>query len=157
ETGEIVALKALKTEIADQTHLIEGFRNELRLARKITHKNVCRIYDFTRTEDIAFISMEFVEGESLRQVLNRFGAFGFRKGIKIEDQMSDVLRESHAQGIFHCDLKPENFMIDEFGNVKLMDFGLAQLLREGAASGLGTPSYIAPELTRGGPSDQRAD
>jgi formylglycine-generating enzyme required for sulfatase activity/class 3 adenylate cyclase len=157
ETGEIVALKALKPEIADQAHLIEGFRNELRLARRITHKNVCRIYDFTRTDDIAFISMEFVEGESLRQVLNRFGALGFRKGLKIADQMCDGLAEAHAQGIVHCDLKPENFMIDEFGNVKLMDFGLAQLLREGSASGVGTPSYMAPEQTRGGLSDQRAD
>ncbi len=157
ETNETVALKILKPEIADLAPLAEGFKNELRLARKITHKNVCRIYDFTRTEEGAYISMEFVDGESLRQVLNRFGALGFRHGLKIGQQMCDGLREAHAQGIVHGDIKPENFMIDEFGNVKLMDFGLAHFLREESTSAAGTPSYMAPEQTRGEPFDQRAD
>jgi len=157
ETNEIVALKVLKPEIASSSTLMEGFRNELRVARKITHKNVCRIFDFTRTTEAAFISMEFVVGESLRQVLDRFGALGFRKGVKIADQMCDGLREAHSQGIVHCDLKPDNFMIDSAGNVKLMDFGLAHLVREKSTVVLGTPSYMAPEQTRGEIVDQRAD
>ena len=157
ETKEIVALKVLKQEIAGSATLMESFRNELRVARKITHKNVCRIFDFTRTDDVAFISMEFVQGETLRQVLNRFGALGFRKGLKIAEQMCDGLRETHTQGIVHRDLKPDNFMIDEAGNVKLMDFGLAHLVREKSTVAAGTPSYMAPEQTQGEPFDQRAD
>src|SRR5262249_51015044 len=157
ETGEIVALKVLKAEIADQPALIDAFKNELRLARKITHKNVCRIYDFNRVSGISFISMEFVEGESLRRVLNRFNALSTRTGIKIANQICEGLREAHAQGIVHRDLKPENLMIDGSGNVKLMDFGLAHLVAEGTTDAVGTPSYMAPEQAQGAPIDQRCD
>jgi serine/threonine protein kinase len=157
ETGEIVALKVLKAEIADQPLLIGAFKNELRLARKITHKNVCRIYDFNRVSGISFISMEFVEGESLRRVLNRFNALSTRTGIKIANQICEGLREAHAQGIVHRDLKPENLMIDGSGNVKLMDFGLAHLVAEGTTDAVGTPSYMAPEQAQGAPIDQRCD
>ena len=157
ETGEIVALKVLKTEIADQAPLMEVFKNELRVARKITHKNVCRIYDFNRTDGTAFISMEFIEGESLRRVLDRFNALTTRKGIKVARQICDALREAHVQGIVHRDLKPENLMIDESGNVKLMDFGLAHLVTEGSPVAVGTPCYMAPEQAQGKPVDQRAD
>ena len=131
ETGEIVAVKVLKAEIADQPSRIDAFKNELRLSRKITHKHVCRIYDFNRTDGISFITMEFVDGESLRRVLNRFSALSARTGIKIAWQICEGLREAHAQGIVHRDLKPENLMIDGSGNVKLMDFGLAHLMAEG--------------------------
>jgi serine/threonine protein kinase len=157
ETGEIVALKILRPEIAEQPPLIEAFKNELRLARKITHKNVCRIYDFNRAGGFSFISMEFVEGESLRRVLNRFSALSTRTGIKIAMQICDGLREAHAQGIVHRDLKPENLMIDAAGNVKLMDFGLACLAAEASTSAVGTPSYMAPEQAQGGPLDRRCD
>ena len=87
ETGEVVALKVLKPEIADLAPSLEGFKNELRIARKITHKNVCRIYDFNRADGGTFISMEFVEGESLRRVLNRFNALSARQGIKFAQQI----------------------------------------------------------------------
>jgi serine/threonine protein kinase/class 3 adenylate cyclase/formylglycine-generating enzyme required for sulfatase activity len=157
ETGEIVALKVLKAEIADQPVLIEAFKNELRLARKITHKNVCRIYDLNRVDGVSFISMEFVEGESLRRVLNRFNALSTRTGIKIANQICEGLREAHAQGIVHRDLKPENLMIDGSGNVKLMDFGLAHLVAEGSTTAVGTPSYMAPEQAQGARIDQRCD
>jgi formylglycine-generating enzyme required for sulfatase activity/class 3 adenylate cyclase/predicted Ser/Thr protein kinase len=157
ETGEIVALKVLKSEIADQPALMEAFKNELRIARKITHKNVCRIYDFNRTDGISFITMEFVEGESLRGVLNRFRALSTRTGLKIAEQICDALREAHAQGVVHRDLKPENLMIDGSGNVKLMDFGLAHLVAESSTSAAGTPSYMAPEQAQGSPLDQRCD
>ena len=157
ETGEIVALKVLKPEIADLAPSLEGLKNELRLARKITHKNVCRIYDFNRADEGTFISMEFVEGESLRRVLNRFNALSARQGIKFAQQICDGLREAHAQGIVHCDIKPENLMIDASGNVKLMDFGLAHLVAERSTGTVGTPAYMAPEQAQGAQVDQRAD
>jgi serine/threonine protein kinase/class 3 adenylate cyclase len=157
ETGDILALKVLKAEIADRPELIDAFKNELRLARRITHKNVCRIYDFNRSNGVSFISMELVEGESLRRVLNRFSALTTRTGIKITQQICEGLREAHAQGIIHRDLKPENLMIDGSGNVKLMDFGLAHLVAEGSTDAVGTPSYMSPEQAQGGPIDQRCD
>jgi serine/threonine protein kinase/class 3 adenylate cyclase len=157
ETGEVVALKVLKTEIADEPELIDAFKNELRLARRITHKNVCRIYDFNRAGGISFISMEFVEGESLRRVLDRFTALSTRTGIKIAQQICEGLHEAHAQGIVHRDLKPENLMVDGSGNVKLMDFGLAHLVVEGSTAAIGTPSYMAPEQAQGSMVDQRCD
>ncbi|HYR82530.1 MAG TPA: SUMF1/EgtB/PvdO family nonheme iron enzyme [Terriglobia bacterium] len=157
ETGELVALKVLKPEIADAAAPLEGLKNELRLARKITHKNVCRIHDFTRDAGATFISMEFVEGESLRRVLNRFNALSARQGIKFAQQICDGLREAHAQGIMHRDIKPENLMIDAAGNAKLMDFGLAHLIAEGSTGTVGTPAYMAPEQAQGEPIDQRAD
>jgi eukaryotic-like serine/threonine-protein kinase len=157
ETGESVALKVLRSEIADQSSLVEGLKNELRLARRITHKSVCRIYDFNRNGATAFITMEFVQGESLRRVLDRFGALNLRKGLNVASQICDGLYEAHSQGIVHRDLKPENLMIDEFGNVKLMDFGLAHLVAEGSAAAVGTPSYMAPEQLQDRPIDQRAD
>src|SRR5262245_4321810 len=157
ETGEVLALKVLRPEIADQSPLVEGLKNELRLARRITHKNVCRIYDFNRSEGTAFITMEFVQGESLRHVLNRFGALNLRKAVNVARQICDGLYEAHSQGIVHRDLKPENLMIDEFGNVKLMDFGLAHLVAEGGSPAVGTPSYMAPEQLQDRPIDQRAD
>src|SRR5205809_4284116 len=101
--------------------------------------------------------MEFVQGESLRNVLNRFGAFTTRRAIKLAGQICEGLGEAHAQGIVHRDIKPENFMIDESGNVKLMDFGLAHLLKEGSTETVGTPSYMAPEQAQERFYDQRAD
>src|SRR5262245_39464299 len=157
ETGEIVGVKVLKAELADQPKRINAFQNELRLARKITHKNVCRIYDFNRTDGISFITMEFVEGESLRRVLNRFNVLSARTGMKLARQICEGLREAHDQGIVHRDLKPENLMIDASGNVKLMDFGLAHLVAEDSTAAVGTPSYMAPEQAQGGPLDQRCD
>src|SRR5580704_13664246 len=112
ETGEIVALKLLKPEIASDQAMMDRFKNELLFARKITHKNVCRVYEFNRVGGIAYTSMEFVEGESLRSVLNRFGALSPRKGAHLALQICSGLKEAHAQGIVHRDLKPENVMID---------------------------------------------
>jgi len=160
ETGEIVALKLLKPEIASDQVMIERFKNELLFARKITHKNVCRVHEFNRIGGIAFTSMEFVEGESLRSVLNRFGGFPPRKGIDIALQICSGLKEAHAQGIVHRDLKPENVMIDSNGNVKIMDFGIArsmESLTKLTGAMIGTPAYMAPEQVAGKPVDYRTD
>ena len=160
ETGELVALKILRPEIAADQRAMERFKNELRLSRKITHKNVCRVYEFNRTGGVAYISMEFVEGESLRAVLKRFGTLPVRKGIQIARQICAALREAHAQQVVHRDLKPENVMVDQNGNVKVMDFGIARSVEAGTTSTgafIGTPAYMAPEQAEGKPVDRRAD
>jgi hypothetical protein len=160
ETGEIVALKLLKPEIASDQSMMDRFKNELLFARKITHKNVCRVHEFNRIGGIAYTSMEFVEGESLRSVLNRFGGLPPRKAIDLVGQICSGLKEAHAQGIVHRDLKPENVMIDAQGNVKIMDFGIArsmEALTRMTGSMVGTPAYMAPEQVSGKPVDYRTD
>ncbi len=160
ETGETVALKLLKPEIASDQAMMDRFKNELLFARKITHKNVCRVYEFNRVGGIAYTSMEFVEGESLRSVLNRFGGLPQRKATDLALQICSGLKEAHAQGIVHRDLKPENVMIDGQGNVKIMDFGIARSMEAGTrltGSMVGTPAYMAPEQVAGKPVDYRTD
>src|ERR1700735_5388132 len=160
ETSENVALKLLKPEIASDQAMMYRFKNELLFARKITHKNVCRVYEFNRVGGVAYSSMEFVEGESLRSVLNRFGGLPQRKATDLALQIRSGLKEAHAQGIVHRDLKPENVMIDASGNLKLMDFGIARSMeavtRQTGAMG-GTPAYMAPEQGSGSPVDYRTD
>ena len=160
ETGEVVALKVLRAELTSDPTWMEKFKEELRLARKITHKSVCRIHDFARTDDCAYISMEFVEGDSLRQILNRFGALNARTCITIVRQICAGLQEAHAQQVIHRDIKPENVMLDRNGQIKLMDFGIASSPGAPAERGkeiLGTPAYMAPEHAEGGPVDERSD
>jgi serine/threonine protein kinase len=160
ETREVVALKLLKSEIASDQTMIERFKNELLFARKITHKNVCRVYEFNRIGPVAYTSMEFVEGESLRSVLNRFGGLPTRKTIDLVGQICSGLKEAHAQGIVHRDLKPENVMIDGQGNVKIMDFGIARSMEAVTrltGSMVGTPAYMAPEQVAGKAVDYRTD
>jgi len=160
ETGETVALKLLKPEIASDQAMMDRFKNELLFARKITHKNVCRVHEFNRIGGIAYTSMEFVEGESLRSVLTRFGGLPPRKAISVAQQICSGLKEAHAQGIVHRDLKPENVMIDGQGNVKIMDFGIArsmESLTRLTGSMVGTPAYMAPEQVAGKSVDYRTD
>jgi hypothetical protein len=160
ETGEIVALKLLKPEIASDQTMMERFKNELLFARKITHKNVCRVHEFNRIDGIAYTSMEFVEGDSLRSVLNRFGGLSPRKALDLVGQICSGLKEAHAQGIVHRDLKPENVMIDTQGNVKIMDFGIARSMEAVTrltGSMVGTPAYMAPEQVGGKAVDYRTD
>ena len=148
ETDEIVALKILKPEIAADPAVQDNFKRELCLARKITHKNVCRIHDFSRSNGTAYASMEFIEGESLLSRLNRVGALPVNQAFEIARQICAGLREAHAQGIVHRDLKPANIMLDRSGTVKIMDFGVARLIEgNGPMTGtiVGTPAYMAPE------------
>ncbi len=160
ETQQVVALKLVKPEFASDQTMMERFKNELLFARKITHKSVCRVYDFNRIGGVAYTSMEFVEGESLRSVLSRFGGIPLRKAIDLTLQICSGLKEAHAQGIVHRDLKPENVMIDSQGNVKIMDFGIARSMESATrltGSMMGTPAYMAPEQVSGKPVDYRTD
>ena len=160
ETGEVVGLKVLREELTNNPEWMEKFKEELRLARRITHKNVCRIHEFVRTEDRAYISMEFVDGDTLRQILNRFGALNARTAVRIAEQICAGLAEAHEQGVVHRDLKPENIMLDRYGQIKVMDFGVAARLGKNQEDGekiLGTPGYTAPEQYEGGAADERTD
>jgi serine/threonine protein kinase len=160
ETGDTIALKVLKPEIASQPNLIERFKLELLLARKITHKNVCRVYDLNRFGETAAISMEYIEGESLRSLLNRVEGLSVKQGLKIIGQVMAGLAEAHAQSVVHRDLKPENILITRDGTVKVMDFGIARSV-EGKTSDtssiLGTPAYMSPEQAEGKRTDTRTD
>jgi hypothetical protein len=159
ETGEIVALKILKPGIASDQTMQVSLRNEVCLARKVTHKNVCRIYEFNRSNGTACISMELVEGESLLSKLRR-GPIPQAVSLEITRQICAGLHEAHAQGIVHRDLKPANIMVDRTGSVKIMDFGIARLSQDnGQMTGTiaGTPAYMAPEQLELKPMGPRTD
>jgi serine/threonine protein kinase len=148
QTCEIVALKILKPEIAGDPLMRENLRKEVCLARKVTHKNVCRIHEFSRSETTACISMEFVDGESLLSKLQRRGALDHVVAVGIARQICEGVHEAHSQGITHRDLKPANVVIAEDKTVKIMDFGVARHCREAAETVgelAGTPAYMSPE------------
>ncbi|HEV2351541.1 MAG TPA: serine/threonine-protein kinase [Terriglobia bacterium] len=160
ETGEIVALKVLKPEIASLPETLERFKSELRLARKITHKSLCRTYELLRFESTVVIAMEYVGGDNLRQILARFGGVPLRRGLEWASQICGALAEAHAQGVVHRDLKPENILIDKQGTAKVMDFGIAHSIGGGAtqtSAHIGTPAYMSPEQAEGKPADARSD
>ncbi|MDH5513045.1 MAG: serine/threonine protein kinase, partial [Gammaproteobacteria bacterium] len=160
ETSEMLALKLLRPEIARDPAMMERFKNEIRLAHLITHKNVCRIYDFNRVGDLAYFTMEFVDGESLRTCLKRAGKLSPERTIDLARQITAGLTEAHAQGVVHRDLKPENVMLGRDGLVKLLDFGIARALGSDTSTArtiMGTPEYMAPEQSQGKPVDQRVD
>jgi serine/threonine protein kinase len=159
QTNEIVALKVLKPGLPDDNSVNEHFKNELRLARKVTHKNVCRIYDLNFTDEIAYISMEFVEGETLRALLKRVGSLNLQTALRMTDQICAGLAEAHKQGIVYRDLKPENLMVDRGGDIKVLDFGIARSFEENTTVGqfVGSPAYMAPEQIQGTGVDQRTD
>lgn len=160
ETGEILAVKVLKPDIAGDPAGMERFKNELRLARRVTHKNVCRIYEFNRAGGAAFITMELIDGITLHDFVRQRGRLTAEEGVPIARQICAALREAHHQGIIHRDLKPSNIMIDRDGNAKIMDFGIARSLDASVTvTGmvLGTPAYMAPEQAEGRSVDARTD
>jgi len=160
QTNEVLALKVLKPEAASDATAQANFSKELSLARKITHKNVCRIYDLYRSEGVAYASMEYVEGENLLNVLSREGRITVARALNIIKQLCSGLGEAHAQGVVHRDLKPANIMVDASGTVKIMDFGIARMMETGVgqtATIVGTPAYMSPEQTEGKSADARSD
>jgi serine/threonine protein kinase len=160
ETGEIIALKVLKPGIASDQEMQQNLRKEVCLARKVTHKNVCRIYDFNRSNGLACLSMEFVEGENLLSKLRRVGSLPIDESLEIARQICAGLREAHVQGIVHRDLKPANIMLDRSGVVKIMDFGIARLSQGNSqmtGTIAGTPAYMAPEQVELKPMGPRTD
>ena len=160
ETGEVLAIKILKPEIAANPQILERFKNELLLAHKITHRHVARLYEFHRAGDSVYLSMEFVEGESLRSLLEREGRLEIGRATEFARQLAGGLAEAHRQSIVHRDLKPENIMIGPDGELKVMDFGISRSYAEDATvtgSVVGTPAYMAPEQAEGKTLDHRTD
>jgi serine/threonine protein kinase/Tfp pilus assembly protein PilF len=158
---EKVALKLLKPEIASDERTIERFGNELRFARKISHRHVCRMYDLGEDRGTYYITMEYVPGEDLKSTMSRVGQLSVGKTLYIAKQVCEGLAEAHRLGVVHRDLKPQNIMIDREGNARIMDFGIARSLK---AKGLteagvmiGTPEYMSPEQVEGKDADQRSD
>jgi serine/threonine protein kinase/Flp pilus assembly protein TadD len=156
-----VALKLIKPEIASDKKTIERFRNELKTARMIAHKNVCRMFDLGESEGAHFITMEYVRGEDLKSMVRMSGQLGIGTAISIAKQVCEGLTEAHRLGVVHRDLKPSNLMIDKDGNARIMDFGIARSLEAkgitGAGVMIGTPEYMSPEQVEGKETDQRSD
>jgi serine/threonine protein kinase len=158
---EKIALKLLRPEISPDKETVERFSNELKLARKISHRNVCRMFDLGKTEGTIFITMEFVAGEDLKSFLHRAKRLSLGTAISIAKQVCEGLGEAHRLGVVHRDLKPGNIMIDKDGDAKIMDFGIARSLSgkgiTGAGVMIGTPEYMSPEQVEGKDVDERAD
>jgi serine/threonine-protein kinase len=158
---EEVALKLIKPEIASDRKTIERFSNELRMARKIRHKNVCGMYDLGEEKGTHYITMEYVPGEDLKSFIRRSGQLAIGTTIRSAKQVCDGLAEAHRLGTVHRDLKPQNIMIDKDGNARIMDFGIARSLKgkgiTGAGVMIGTPEYMSPEQVEGKEVDQKSD
>jgi len=159
--NEEMALKLLHPVIAAEKKTIECFKNELKLARKITHKNVCRMHDLNEEEGTLYITMEYVPGEDLKSMIRMTGQLNAGRAVSIAKQICEGLAEAHRLGVVHRDLKPRNIMIDKGGNARIMDFGIARSLKvEGITSDgimVGTPEYMSPEQVKGLEVDQRSD
>jgi eukaryotic-like serine/threonine-protein kinase len=166
ELDDLVALKMLRRDVAGDQVLVSRLKTELKLARRITHPNVLRTFDFGEVDGHAFISMELVRGITLRAMLEDAGDSGrlpFAAAMRLARQLVGGLAAAHALEILHRDIKPENAILDPAGNLKLMDFGLARPVerrergetREGWI--VGTPHYIAPEQIEGREPDKRSD
>ncbi len=162
ELDEIVALKVLKKELASPD-MVERFRREVKLARRVTHKNVARTYDIGEDGGDRFLTMEFVEGEMLGALLARKGRLPLSDVVRLALDVCAGLRAAHAAGVLHRDLKPENVIVAKDGRAVITDFGIARACAEGERSRtvggiVGTPAYMAPEQVEGLTDlDARAD
>jgi serine/threonine protein kinase/tetratricopeptide (TPR) repeat protein len=161
EIHEKIALKLLKPEVAEDQETINRFRNELKTARRIGHRNVCRMFDLNRAEGTYYITMEYVAGEDLKKLIRKIGQMPVGKAVSIAKQVCDGLAEAHALGIVHRDLKPQNVMVDEGGSAHIMDFGIARTMKGAGMTGagviIGTPEYMSPEQVEAKEVDQRSD
>jgi serine/threonine protein kinase len=160
---ETVAIKVLRTEFARTEEMAKRFRHEIKLARKVSHRNVCRIHEYGEDGPLRYISMEYLEGSDLKQELRDRGSLAPHDAFDVVIQVAEGLQAIHDVGIIHRDLKTPNLMRDARGVVRLMDFGIA---KEGNDTGgaltstgqvMGTPEYMSPEQCRGEKIDFRSD
>jgi len=163
ELDEVVAIKTLKPEILSQDpSALERFKGEIRLARRISHRNVVRTHDLGEVNGTYFISMEYVEGKSLKELIRGRGRIPAAGTVTIGKQLLRALEVAHEQGVIHRDIKPQNVVVTPDGILKVMDFGIARLAKRTAGvtqAGMvvGTPEYMAPEQLLGDDVDARAD
>ncbi|HZF11433.1 MAG TPA: protein kinase [Thermoanaerobaculia bacterium] len=163
ELDDLVALKMLKRELWGDRTQLERLKSEIKLARKITHPNVLRTFDFGEIDGIPYISMEYVRGVTLRYLLDQTHRLPYSAGLRLGKQLCAGLGAAHAVGVMHRDIKPENLILTPAGNAKLMDFGIArpiERLTPGQTQAgfiVGTPQYLSPEQLQGGEVDARAD
>lgn len=154
--GQPVALKFLPESMIDES-MLERFRTEVRIARRVSHPNVCRVYDIGEIDNQLFLSMEYVDGEDLASLLRRIGRLPHDKALEIARKICAGLAAAHDKGVLHRDLKPSNIMLDGRGEVRIMDFGLAGLAHEIEDVRSGTPAYMAPEQLVGKEVTARSD
>jgi len=165
ELQEIVAIKTLRPEmIANDSTALERFKSEIRIARKISHRNVVRTHDLGESQGLYFITMEYVEGTSLKDLVTTRGRLPVHVLLPIAKQLCRALEVAHDSGVIHRDIKPQNMVVESDGTLKVMDFGIARLATRPAQAGLtqagmviGTPEYMAPEQLLGDELDARAD
>jgi tetratricopeptide (TPR) repeat protein len=161
ELDRLVAIKVIRPELADRPEILQRFKQELILARKVTHRNVIRIFDMGEANGVKFITMAFVEGRDLKSVLTESGKLPADQAVEIIQQVCLALEAAHMEGVVHRDLKPQNIMIDQQGRALVMDFGIARSLELGGMTQtgalIGTPEYMSPEQVRGEHVDARSD
>ena len=157
--GQPVALKFLPRDVERDPERLERFLTEVRMSLKVTHPNVCRVFDIAQADGRHFLSMEYVDGEDLASLLRRIGRLPEDKAVEIARQLCAGLQEAHDEGVLHRDLKPHNVMLDGRGRAKITDFGLAGATEGivGAEARAGTPAYMAPEQLTGGALTKQTD
>ena len=159
--NEMVALKMLPKNLAEDPQILERFLREFRSTRKLVHRNIVRIYDIVEEGGNQYISMEYVTGKNLRQMLREKGKIPEKEVAEITCQVCLALQAAHEQGVVHRDIKPANVMMDSTRTVKVMDFGIAKMKNEQkltlTSDLLGTPVYMSPEQTQGLAVDHRSD
>jgi CheY-like chemotaxis protein len=162
ELAEVVAVKVLRPELLSDSTVLERFKAEVRLARRISHPTVVRTHDLGEAAGVHYLTMEYVEGVTGRALLDDRGRLGPAAVLALAAQLSRGLEAAHAQGVIHRDIKPQNLLLDARGTLKIMDFGVSRLTGSdgtGAEAGvlIGTPAYMAPEQLLGQEIDERAD
>jgi tetratricopeptide (TPR) repeat protein len=161
EIDRIVAIKVIKPDLARDENVIARFREEIILARKVTHKNVLRIFDIAEAEGFKFISMPYIEGKDLKTIITEKGRLGVDEALDISVQVLEALKSAHDVGVVHRDLKPHNILIDADGNACVTDFGIAKSMDAGGLTVtgqiVGTPDYMSPEQAEGRDVDGRSD
>src|SRR5215210_1180258 len=152
-----VALKFLPASLNTDGAALARFYKEVSVARQISHRHVCRVYDVAEYQGEHFISMEFVRGEELSSLLKRIGRLPQDKAVEVARQLCAGLAAVHERGVLHRDLKPANIMLDEHGEVRITDFGIAALAIEDRREMAGTPAYMSPEQLEGHELTARSD